>query len=411
MRLLHKTTLLYLLATTLILAAAGVTLMLVIRKLVDDEINEELRLQLDLETEQIATGRIPNNPMSTVELVPDNFTLAEEFGDSLLYDRVQDLDEEYKYLRKTEVINGQNYRITVMDSHVGWEEFSKTISWVFAGMALLLIVAGAVINYMAARTIWKPFFQNLNTLKQFTLSTPKPVQLKRSNIQEFEELRNVLEEMTRSSWQEYTSLREFTENASHETQTPLAIIRSKLDRLSQYPVSEEMAAHIVHAKSGVERLSRMNKNLLLLAKLENNAFTEKQELDFRQVVIGQAEQMEELFTLRELQLSLNCEPVTVRANLFLVETLVSNLLANALRYTPQHGSVEMELNATAFTVRNSGPEAKLPQEQLFKRFKKGEQNSASNGLGLAIVQEIGKAHGWQVTYTYQQAQHRFSVRF
>lgn len=83
-RLLHKTTLLYLLATTLILAAAGVTLMLVIRKLVDDEINEELRLQLDLETEQIATGRIPNNPMSTVELVPDNFTLAEEFGDSLL---------------------------------------------------------------------------------------------------------------------------------------------------------------------------------------------------------------------------------------------------------------------------------------------------------------------------------------
>ncbi|GAB3820488.1 hypothetical protein GCM10028895_20750 [Pontibacter rugosus] len=131
MKLLHKTTLLYLLATTLILIAAGVTLMLVLHKLVDDEINEELRLQYDLATEMISKGTMPSIPLSTIEVVSLAVAPSEKLGDTLVYDRVQDMEEEYKYLRKTDVINGQNYRIMVMDSHLGWQEFTNTIAWVF----------------------------------------------------------------------------------------------------------------------------------------------------------------------------------------------------------------------------------------------------------------------------------------
>ncbi|GAB3820486.1 hypothetical protein GCM10028895_20740 [Pontibacter rugosus] len=279
------------------------------------------------------------------------------------------------------------------------------------GIAVLLIAAGAAINYLAARTIWQPFFKNLNTLKRFTLSAPLPVKLRQSNIREFEELREVLEEMTQRSWQEYTTLREFTENVSHETQTPLAIIRSKLDRLSQYPVSEEMAAHIVHAKSGVERLSRLNKSLLLLAKLENRTFTAKQEFDFCLLIQAQVEQMEELFALREANLSLSCQPLRLQANQYLCETLLSNLLANALKYTPAAGAVHVSLTASELTVSNTGPEMELSQEQLFRRFKKSHQSNTSNGLGLAIVKEICTLHGWRILYTYEESQHVFTVKF
>lgn len=411
MKLLHKTTLLYLMATTLVLFAAGATLMLVLRHLVDDEINEELRLQYDLAAEMITKGEMPTIPFSTIEVLPMDVPASEVFGDSLVYDRVQEVDEEYKYLKKTQVLNGRNYRIMVMDSHLGWQEFKNTISWVFFGIALLLIASGAIINYVAAKTIWKPFFQNLNMLKQFKVSAPQPMQLQQSSIREFEELRDVLEEMTRRSWQEYTTLREFTENASHETQTPLAIIRSKLDRLSQYPVSEEMAAHIVHAKAGVERLSRMNKSLLLLAKLENKAFADKQELDFCHLLQAQAEQMEELFSLRQIDVVFSCQPLRLQANQYLCEVLISNLLSNALRYSPEGGEVNIILTPVELTVSNTGPLAELSQEQLFKRFRKSQQSSASNGLGLAIVKEICTAHGWRVSYTFRQERHIFTVQF
>lgn len=410
MKLLHKTTLLYLLATTLILVAAGVTLMLVLRGLVDDEIDEELRLQYDLIVEQIREGNLPNVPLSTIKQVSHGPT-AEYFADSLVYDRVQHLHEEYKFLRKTSAINGQNYQIMVMDAHVGWQEFFRLIFLVFLVTAVLLVLAGAVINYLAARSIWRPFFQNLNILKQFSVSAPQPVQLQKSNIQEFEELREVLEEMTRKSWQEFTTLREFTENASHETQTPLAIIRSKLDRISQYPVSEEMVEHIVHAKSGVDRLSRMNKSLLLLAKLDNNAFTDKQELNFCEKLQEQASQMEELFTLQNITLELSCERTRMRANTYLCEVLLSNLLANAVRYTPAGGTVSVTLSLEQLTFRNTGQAIALENDQLFKRFRKGQQSNHSTGLGLAIVQQICQVHGWQVNYSYQSGWHTFAVRF
>ncbi|WP_158607137.1 sensor histidine kinase [Pontibacter oryzae] len=410
MKLLHKTTLLYLLATTLILVAAGVTLMLVLRGLVDDEIDEELRLQYDLIVEQIRGGELPNVPLTTIAQVSQGPT-AELFGDSLVYDRVQHLHEEYKYLRKTSTINGQNYQIMVMDAHVGWQEFFRTIFLVFLVMAASLVLAGAIINYLAARSIWRPFFQNLNILKQFSVSAPQPMQLQKSSIREFEELREVLEEMTHKSWQEFSSLREFTENASHETQTPLAIIRSKLDRLSQYPVSEEMAEHIVHAKSGVDRLSRMNKSLLLLAKLDNNAFTDKQELNLCEKLQEQAGQMEELFTLRNITLELSCERVRMRANTYLCEVLISNLLANAVHYTPEGGTVSGALTKDKLVFRNTGQPIGLDSAQLFKRFRKGQQSNHSTGLGLAIVQQICQVHGWRVNYGYQTGWHTFTISF
>ncbi|MDX5437558.1 MAG: HAMP domain-containing histidine kinase [Pontibacter sp.] len=412
MKLLHKTTLLYLLTSSVILLVASVTLMLVLRQLVDDEMDEELRLQYDMIAEQLAHGDTHTVPMSKIEVVPASEPSAEVFGDSVIYDRVQQLNEEYKYLRKIHPINGQNYRITVMDAHVEWQEFYRVIFLVFMITAALLVIAGAVINYVAARTIWRPFFLNLNMLKKFSVSAPQPLKLRQSNVREFEELRAVLEEMTRKSWQEFTSLREFTENASHETQTPLAIIRSKLDRLSQFQVSEEMAEQIMHAKSGVERLSRMNKSLLLLARLDNNAYPEKQEVQLGQLLREQVSQMEELFGLRAISLHCDIREVCRPANKYLVEVLVSNLLSNALRYTPQSGEVTVKLGPEGMGFLNTGPQAELPQEQLFERFRKGRQSdSSSTGLGLAIVYEICRVHGWVVSYTYTQGTHSFTISF
>ncbi|MEJ8801440.1 sensor histidine kinase [Pontibacter sp. H249] len=411
MKLLHKTTGLYLAATTVILLFTGFVLVAVIHKLENDEIDEELRLQYDSVAEQLAQGQVKSMALASIERLELGIPASEIYGDSLIFDKIQNKYEDYKYLKVTQQIGGINYRVIVMDAHIGWKEYNQTILLIFLVMGVMLGVSGALINFFAAKTIWKPFFSNLNTLKKYAVSSDKPLQLQTSGVQEFEELRLVLEEMAIRSANEFRTLREFTENASHEIQTPLAIIKSKLDRLSQYPMEEDMSEHIVMAKSGVERLSRLNKSLLLLAKLENKAFTDQEQLNFCELLQQQLEQMEELFALRHIDVSANCTQVSVLANRYLCELLISNLLSNALRYTQQDGKITAVLTKSEFRISNTGNPIALEQGEMFRRFKKGNQNSKATGLGLAIVNEICLSHAWQISYTYEQEQHYFAVRF
>ncbi|MCJ8165364.1 HAMP domain-containing histidine kinase [Pontibacter sp. E15-1] len=412
MTLLQKTTRLYVAATALILLLAGFALFLILQASVRDEMEEELALQAELIAEDLAAGEHSHIPLTTiVEVPPEAATRKRVFGDTLVYDQVQRSAEDYYYYTDVHPVNGRFFKITVMDAYMGWSQYYTTILVVFLLMGLLLGIAGAAINYFLTRTIWHPFFENLRRLQGFSVSAAAPLQLHDTGIREFSELKEVLEEMATRSRQEYRALREFTENASHEIQTPLAIIRSKLDRLAQYPMSEEMSEHIVHAKVGVDRLTRMNKNLLLLAKLDNRAFQDIQPVDFSAVVQEHVDLMGELFAMRGILLEVDLMPVELAAQQYLSGVLVSNLLSNALRYTPQDGMATATLSAGGFTVTNSGEPLDFPPGQLFDRFKRSHARPETTGLGLAIVFEICRMHAWVPDYGYEEGQHRFTIRF
>jgi len=411
MNLLQKTTRLYLAATLLIMLLAGFTLFIVLKISVSDEMEEELMLQSDLVAESLTEGEMPHIPLTTITEMPPGAARAEAFGDTLVYDRVQHVSEDYHYYTVVKPVRGKLYRITVMDTYIGWNQYYTTILVIFLLMALLLGAAGAAINYLLTKTIWHPFFENLRSLQRFSVSSAEPLQLADAGINEFRELKGVLEDLTTRSRQEYNTLREFTENASHEIQTPLAIIRSKLDRMGQYPMSEEMSEHIVHAKLGVDRLTRMNKSLLLLAKLDNQLFEDKETVAFEEVVQEQVELMGELFAMKDISLAVERAPVKLKSNKYLCEVLVSNLLSNALRYTPEAGAVHVRLTPEAFVVANTGKPLEFPAERLFDRFKRSHAHPEATGLGLAIVFAICKVHAWKPAYLYKQGQHHFRAGF
>ncbi|WP_276496936.1 sensor histidine kinase [Pontibacter litorisediminis] len=412
MKLLHIITRTYLLASLAMLVVGSLLLFLILQWQVQEEVNEELALQEELVVEQIRNGVIPRFPLTQVRQVSTETALTRTYGDSVIYDHVQQREEDYRYLRTVRRINGKNYALLVMDAHVGWGEYYVTIFLVFLVMGLLLGVAGTVANYFLAKRIWQPFFQNLATYRQYQISSSEPLSLHASQVEEFQELQSALLEQTRRGRRDFLALREFTENASHEIQTPLAILQSKLDRLSQYPLSEEVAHHLALAKASTSRLSRINKGLLLLAKLDNRAFEEREAVDVRELLQAQLEQIEELFSLKGLLLQLEIAPCVLQANRYLMEILLSNLLSNALRHTSGQGRVSVLLSPNRLTISNPGSPLALAEEQLFERFKKERSGpEQSTGLGLAIAKEICNVHGWPLQYSYSDGRHYFTVRF
>lgn len=410
MKLLYKTTRDYLIASVSILFFTGVTLFLILQKAVGDEMNEQLELQADEIFANARKGNFMNAPLMRITKVPTSTRTGIIFGDSMLYDRIQHEREEYHYIRETQRIGPDHYQAIVMTSHIGWDQYYLTILYIFLLTAFLLTGSGVLINYFSNKKIWTPFFTNLKNVQGFSVSGSTELKLHESSIDEFKELNFTLEDLTRRSRKEYLALREFTENASHEIQTPLSIIQSKLDRMSQLEISAQMAAYIVEAKSGVDRLAKMNKNLLLLAKLDNNIFVAKQEIQLHEILASQISIMEDLFHSKTIVLTEHIHATAALSDKYLAETLIYNLLSNALRYTPPEGEVSVILQNEMLSIANTGPEPDFPTDQIFERFIKSQQHVTSTGLGLAISREICQMNQWELTYEFKENRHFFLVK-
>ncbi len=411
MKLLYKTTRDYLLASFSILIVTGVALFAILRNEVGDEMNEQLELQTDQIFENARSGNFINAPFSKIEKVSVSTPLGKVFGDSMIYDRVQAEIEEYHYLRETKMVGPTRYQAIAMTSHIGWDQYYLSILYIFMLTAILITGSGVIINYVSNKKIWTPFFHNLQNAQAFSVTSPTGLQLDESSIDEFKELNKTLKELTDRGRKEYLALREFTENASHEIQTPLSIIQSKLDRMSQMDVNEQMADHIVQARSGVDRLSKMNRNLLLLAKLDNDIFNDRHRVRIDDLIKKQIINMEDLFSHKKIKIEESLDITTAYSDPYLADTLISNLLSNALRYTPSNGLITINLSNNFLSISNTGPEPDFPKELIFERFTKNPLNVTSTGLGLAIVKEICLLNQWNISYQYQNSKNCFEVRF
>ncbi len=411
MNLLYRTTRDFVIATAIILLVTATALYLLLQKEVKEEMEEQLAFQSELAEKNLIERNEFSSPFIQTTLTTDPVSQHPVYGDTLILDVVQKKEEEYHYRIEVKKINGQHYRIFTMISYIGWNEYFKTI-FILIGSAILLLGGSSVaITYFSNKKRWRPFFQNLAALKSYSITNNQQLLLKGSPITEFKELNEALADLAARSRKEYVSLREFTENASHEIQTPLGIIQSKLDRLSQLSISEEMARYIVQAKIGVDRLSKMNKALLLLAKLDNNAFEEKQELAFHDLLTQHLEMMADLFASRTIALHSQISPCILTANPYLCEILLSNLVSNAFRHTEFGGQINIGVNFSRLTISNPGPELDFPPEQLFNRFTKSAGDNHGTGLGLAIVYQICSINDWKIDYTYLEGNHTFMIFF
>lgn len=286
----------------------------------------------------------------------------------------------------------------------------------FALIATILGVAIVVVLGLQQKRLWKSFDTTLRAIEDFHLEDNRIPPLPTTTTTEFLRLNAAVQTLMQNSLRSYRLQKEFTENASHEMQTPLAVFQSKLDLLLQQPdLTESQAQIIQELYQNVSRLSRLNRSLLLLAKIENSQFALTAETDLVEVVQALLPYLDSLTTGLTLHTQFLISHLPMKANRALVESLVSNLVVNAIRHNQPGGEVALQLSAHSLTVSNTSTEPALDPTLLFRRFY--HHGQTGNGLGLSIVKAICDYHGWTVQYhaapqsTSNLTLHTFVVTF
>ena len=206
--------------------------------------------------------------------------------------------------------------------------------------------------------------------------------------------------------------KEFIENASHELQTPIAIFQSKLDDLMQRPgLTKKEAETIQELESTSKRMARLNKNLLLLSKIDNYQYADVEQVDLAELINNHVAVLKPMARLEHIAMILELENLFLEANFTLIEILITNLLHNAIRYSLKNEQVHITLKTRTLTITNTGNKLKMDAGKMMERFKKESTDPASSGLGLAIVKKICERYHYQISYSYENNLHTFRVIF
>ena len=309
-------------------------------------------------------------------------------------------------------INKRNYSITsfgyVIQSENLLAGLESTILWKW----LLILSLIAVSARLVSRIILSPLKQTLKVLEDFNLRKKAKIDLPLTTTKEFNELNVFVKNMTDKAVEEYISLKEFTENASHELQTPVAVMGMKLELLAESAITDEQALLIRDIQDSVEKLSRINSSLVLLTRLENHEYAATGPIRFCRLISQTLDSYAELMQMKSLTLTRNVmSRVFVQMHPMLCQLLLNNLISNAIRHNVEGGTIHVELLTDTLTIRNSGPEPSVPTNELFQRFKKGNQSSKSIGIGLSIVKQICEMRGLTVSYDFIKGYHVIIVRF
>ncbi|HEY4965490.1 MAG TPA: HAMP domain-containing sensor histidine kinase, partial [Puia sp.] len=289
----------------------------------------------------------------------------------------------------------------------------KRIILVTAFLLILLLLGLLILNRVLTKRIWRPFYNTLAGLKNYRVDRQANLNLEKSPVSEFNDLNQAIETLTESNHQAYRSQKEFIENASHELQTPLAVFQSKLELLMQTkPLNEEQASLIEDLAGASKRMSRLNKDLILLTKIDNDQFLEKESISVKDILEKLIRQFEFQIQNQSIRLSFSeVQDIRVEANRTLIEIMLSNLLSNAIRHNLPEGFIQISLYEKELTIQNSGKSSSLDTQKLFRRFQKDSQNVESIGLGLEIVNKICTLYQYTLQYQFSNQMHVFSVLF
>jgi signal transduction histidine kinase len=345
--------------------------------------------------------------------VSATLTLPPSYRDTMEVDLVNGEQIPVRLLKQTYTVGGQRYLFTLRQPYEEFEEIAENVTVAvvvcFLGLVLLLILTQLALY----RHIWRPFYLILEQLRTYQLDQAGTGSFVTSYIREFNRLSTALNQMVRSSRQQYHLQKQFTENAAHELQTPLAIATTELEQLEQSErLSETDWKHLDRASQALGRLTNLSRSLLLLTKIETQQYAEAEPVDLSQLLCHLIDTYDDFARHKRMVIEPMVSPgVVVKMNRQLAEVMVANLLKNAIRHGQADQPIQMRLTPDQLSFINAGDPLPFPPEQLFDRFVKNTANFESTGLGLALVKQIADRYQLLVAYSYDATErlHRFNV--
>lgn len=342
-----------------------------------------------------------------------------EFTDVFLRDSLDHNEPvQLRQLRETVSAKGQIYLVTVRQPYYEFNELAREMSVGVIISFLTLMALSVAVGLGLSRRLWRPFHATIDQLSSFRLDGASDQSFPESRVREFSLLSRSLSELTQKLRRQFSLQKQFTENASHELQTPLAVASAELDFLMQSErLDEADHAHLQRATDALRRLSQLNRSLLLLTQVENDQFAADETLDLSVLANQYTDEYEPFFVHKNMTVERAITPeVHLHINRQLVGVLLSNLLKNAARHGgARHGGVGgyagIELTSNSLTIRNTGEPLPFADSQLFNRFVKNPARPDSTGLGLALVKQIADRYSLHLQYTYNDTQscHQFRL--
>lgn len=419
MRLLLKVTLYYLAITLLVFGVGGIITYNIFQKQIQLETDRYLISRLWSLQNSIENGESPfafiSKSLSIKEIDNSFEETSYSFSDTLANHPNPRIDklEIHRKLKTIRKIKGKTYKVEIFDVII---ESDDIFSSVFQSQTRLFIILGAalvIFSFLVSTWLFRPFNITIQAIKNFSLNDSSEINLGKTNTKEFNELNQILTRMIQKSKNDYKSLKDFSENASHEMQTPLAVSKGKIELLLQSKnLDEEQLQLISSTYDAINHLSKMSRSLSLLTKIENNEFTDLQEINLTEKISKSIFDFQELLDLKKIIINHEVENfVMVQSDPVLIQILITNLFQNAIRHNIAGGHIYMELTKEYLKISNTGKPLTVPSDSLFKRFKKDNQSSGTIGLGLAIAKKICDINDFVINYYYKDNEHTLKVLF
>jgi signal transduction histidine kinase len=308
-------------------------------------------------------------------------------------------------------VNGKAYEATVCVSLTEGKEIGEYISGVVLAFLFLSFIILFLLNRFISDFLWSPFNDTLSKIKTWNIKKQDRLIFKNTDIDEFHLLNDTLRDLTNQIQSDYQNLKEFTENVSHEAQTPLSIISTKVELLMQESNYNEkqhkQLSQIFHA---TQRMHKLNEGLILLTRIENKQFVETKSINLNDAISEKLEILEDFIEAKQITIEKKFNKTVIKdVNPNLLTILLNNLLINAVKYNLEtNGLIRITIDDDSFSIENSSKFDKIDKQFLFDRFNKNSI-SGSLGLGLSLIKKIIDFYNWHITYSCKENIHKFKI--
>lgn len=327
----------------------------------------------------------------------DNYPLG--IKDTLLYNENSGAFLPYRQLYFTIEYKNRLHLVNVNQQTFEFGDLLYVLIGSILALFLLFFVFTYLVDFYLKKKVWSPFNDTLEKLDDYDLEIGRNLSLTNSGIKEFDKLNEVVNKMVGKINSDYENTKNFSEDISHEMQTPLAIIKSRIDIIrQQHTLDKDSIVSLSVISNAVSRLSNLNKSLLLLTKIRNDQFQDIVKVNVKQVITDFLENIEELIDAKAITVDIACDDLFIDMDLTLSDILISNLLVNAIRHNTNEGFVKIQLSDDKLIIENSC----LPQENKENLFDRMVSNKSKDsiGLGLNLVKSICDKNGFDVAYSF-----------
>jgi len=410
MKLLTKTSLNFISASVMFFLIGSVAMYFSVRNIIAEDLQNRLLQQQKDFFYNADHNKLTDLSSKLVFIQITDKEIVYSFSDTVLI--VNDSYIFYRKLQFSYLQDEQYYQVSILKNQSQSDSLIKKIVIMNVGFAMLFFLIMFFVNRHSIKSALSVFYSTIRKLEDFELSKLQTLTLEIAEVQEIKKLNDVFEKMATQIYNDFEAQKEYTENVSHELQTPLAIISSKADELMQADnLSKEQMEQLALLLETTNRLSKINQALIFLTKIDNRFYTQGSSFSLNDLIKEKLQIFDTAIQKKDLKLELDLSDITqVYMNPYLAETLIINLIKNAIIHNSSGGVLRIHLSNNILIISNSGSPLSFPEKDIFKRFIRSDDSKKNLGIGLSIVQRICELYTFKIAYTYA-SEHQFKIIF